>query len=110
MIVYPCARVRIYTNEPLATVASFLSEQLFSRLPFGVKELAMFDEVPALRLEGNVMGLFVAVHGYSGEYTLVIEPTAKTMSDEHGVPTDISNYVALLIRLTANWRVEIPKA
>jgi hypothetical protein len=109
VIVYPHATVWIHTEESLEKVTSILSEKFFGGLSFGGKDLRIFDEVPALRLEGNFLGLFVAVHGYPGEYALIIQPRPDTMRGKHGFPMDISNYIALMVQSIADWRVEIPK-
>jgi len=109
MIIYPHAKVRIHSEESLEKVASILSEKLFGGLPFGGKDLRIFDEVPALRLEGNFLGLFVAVLGYRGEYELIVEPRPDAMTGETGFPMDIGNYIAQMVRSIADWRVEIPK-
>ena len=72
----------------------------------------MFDEVPALRLEGDFLGLFVAVHGLEGDYILLIKPKPYALRDVRSevLLSDISNYVAELVRSASEWHVEVPKA
>jgi len=92
-------------------VAAVLSERLFGQIPFGGRDLALFDEVPALRLEGDFIGLFVAIHGEGGEYILLLRPKPKTLRGQGEVLyTDFSNYIAELVRSLEMWRVEVPKA
>ena len=110
MILYPHAKVRIYSNDSIESIAIILSENIFCGIPFGGGDLGIFDEVPALRLERYYLGLFVALHGYQGEYTLLIKPNPERVALTDGVMTDISNYVASMIRATGLWRVEVPKA
>ena len=110
MTLSPFARVRIFADDSLERVADVLSEKLFARVPFGGSELGLFDEVPALRLEGDFLGLFVAVHGEKGEYVLLIQPTPKSLRGKKFLDADISNYLAGLVRSIGLWRVEVPKA
>jgi hypothetical protein len=69
----------------------------------------LFDEVPALRLRGNPLGLFIAIHGQEGEYVLLIRPTPKALRGQETSDVNISDYVAGLVRAIGSWRVELPK-
>jgi hypothetical protein len=111
MTLYPYANVLIYSTETIEEVAALLSQKLFDEIPFSGKELGLFEEVPALRLEGDFLGLFVAIHGYEGQYVLQLEPSPKALRGQANfLHSDISNYVAELIRSSTSWRVEVPKA
>jgi hypothetical protein len=106
---YPFAQIRIYSEHPIEAVAAELSDKIFSGLAFCDKEFGLFDEVPAMRLRGCPLGLFIAIHGQEGEYVLVIQPTPKAMREQDMPHADISDYVAGLARSIADWRIEIPK-
>ena len=106
---YPYAQVRIYSEEPIEGVAAKISEKLFGGMAFGDKELGLFEEVPSLRLLGDFLGLFVAIHGQDGEYVLLIRPTPQSLRGQEGSHVNISDYVAELVRAVARWRVEVPK-
>jgi hypothetical protein len=109
MMPYPFVQLRIYSEQPIESVAAELSDKLFAGVPFAEKELGLFDEVPAMRLRGNPLGLFIAIHGQDGEYVLVIKPTPKALRKQDIPHVDISDYVAELVRTIGSWRVELPK-
>lgn len=110
MILYPFAIIRILSSNPLDTVAAALSKNLFNGVPFSGRELALCDEVPAVRLEGNYLGLSVVLHGMDGEYILSLRPRPSALRNlESGIPTDVSAYLAHLVR-GVGFQVQIPKA
>ena len=106
---YPYAQVRIYSEESIESVAGLLSERLFGGVAFGDRELELFEDVPALRLLGTFLGLFVAIHGQKGEYVLLMQPTPQALRVQDASHVDISDYVAELARAISSWRVEVPK-
>jgi hypothetical protein len=108
MTLYPYAQIRIYASESLEEVAAILSEKLFGNVPFGDKELGIFEEVPGIRLKGNFLGLFVALHGFDGEYTLLVQPTPaalRGLADTRHV--NLGHYIAFLVKSLERWRVEV---
>ena len=58
---YPYAQITIEGKSTLEEVAAIVSETLFAGIPFGDKELGLFEEVPGLRLKGKFSGLFVGL-------------------------------------------------
>jgi hypothetical protein len=76
MLPYLAAFVHFVSALSLDDVARLLSTRLFGGIPFVGREEYLRDEVPALRLEREVLGLDVVVHGFGGDegYTLDVEP------------------------------------
>lgn len=58
--------VTLQSNLSLEEVGQILSEKIFGGLQFGGKELAIHEEVPAIFIDQQFMGLQVVLDGYSG--------------------------------------------
>jgi hypothetical protein len=112
LITYPFAEIMIRGDESLDEVAEILSQEVFSGIRFSGKDLGIFDEVPAVRLEDFPLGLLVVLSGYPGKYFLLLQPT-HTTSGSFGVQDlkelQISNYLATCIRGLGRWNVTTTK-
>jgi hypothetical protein len=111
MILYPMALVRIRTAQALEQVGEILSKRLFGGIPFGPDESGSFEEVPALRLQNDLLGLRVALHGHPGLYILELRETAESVhrdSERDLLIMDISNYVIHAIGFVDAWRMDVP--
>jgi hypothetical protein len=108
MIHYPCASVLLDSPETLEQVAKKLSERLFCSIAFVADDSGTFEEVPALRLEKNFLGLDIVLHGFDGNYTLYLEPVRESWLFGSKY-TDVSDYVAALIKPLGLEQVTVPE-
>jgi hypothetical protein len=106
---YPYVQIRIEGNDSLEEVAAILSDKLFGGIPFGDKDLGLFEEVPGLRLKRQLLGLFVGLHGFDGNYTLIMQPTSSATIPglQH---VNISNYIASLLSGLGRWNVIVVRS
>lgn len=60
----------------LEELGAALSENIFGGIPFGSRDEAVRDEVPAIQLKKDVLGFYVVLHGFGGDngYTLEMFP------------------------------------
>jgi len=88
------AFVDFRSTESLESVEVQISEHLFGGISFGGREESLRDEVPALRMMRDVLGLRVIVHGYAGAEGHTVEVEARP-SVVKGVPPDQREVVGL---------------
>jgi hypothetical protein len=107
---YPFSKIVIETSEPIESMATKLSELLFDGRQFCYDETGFFEEVPAMRLQSDFLGLVVAVHGGDGLYELLIQPHPNHLrKTQSWTMANISLYVACILEDTADWKVEVAK-
>ena len=65
-----------HSQLSLEDLGASLSENIFGGIPFGSREEAVRDEVPAIQLKRDVLGFHVVLQGFGGNdgYTLEIFP------------------------------------
>jgi len=95
-----------FSEKTLEEVAAIISARLLGGIRFVGKDEFIFDEVPAVYAESDVLGLEVIVHGFGGEdgYWLDMSPRDVrldrpmdlTLSDESRV--DITEYIGFALR------------
>lgn len=54
------------TNKSLEEVGTIISKKLLGGLEFQGKELRIYEEVPAIFIKNQILGLQVILNGYSG--------------------------------------------
>ncbi len=101
---YPYVQIRIEGRDSLEEVAEVLSDSLFGGIPFGDKDLGLFEEVPGLRLSKKILGLFVGLHGFDGNYTLIMQPSSLMNLPDHQL-ANISNYITSLLHELGRWDI-----
>lgn len=90
---------------PLIELADLFSQLLFGGIRFTGSDEGLWDEVPAVRLEADFLGLRVELGGAPGEqggYTLQVEPLdvpAPSHGQEYGNEQvgDLSWYIRYLL-------------
>ncbi len=81
-------------------LADLLSKAVFGEIPFGGLDFCICEEVPAVFLMSDFLGLKVILQGYGGEagYAISISPNVDFDVNDHLYEVNISNYVASLIK------------
>src|SRR4030095_9253622 len=111
------AFVDFESRLPLGEVAKLLSREIFAGIQFTGLNEGIWDEVPAMRLEQDFLGLRVVVGGGAderGSYTLEIEaadfPWAK-IPEAHSQEAvcDISDYVRELLKGITSINLTTPR-
>src|SRR5437773_2401491 len=102
-----CISAYVDFNHPLPLdgLAQLLSERIFAGIPFTGENTGIWDEVPALRLARDFLGLRVELGGSpdpASGYTLQIEPFDfpwdQISADlEKECSVDLSDYVRFLL-------------
>ncbi len=99
------ACVHVASDEPLESVGRRISAAVLAGLPFGGREEFIYDEVPAIYVREQVLGLRVILQGLGGEhgYYLEVHTTTPITSSEGLVDSiaervDVSENVACLLR------------
>lgn len=107
------AYVDFTDRRPLPELAAVLSQRLFAGLPFIGLQEGLWDEVPALRLAGEYLGLRVELGGEPGEtggFTLQLEPLDfpwEELGEEETrtANVDLSAYVRRLLSAVEGLRL-----
>lgn len=106
-MIYPCGSVVLQSTQSLEEVARELSRRLFAGVPFGGRDEAVFDEVPAVYIREPILGFFVTLSGHEErhEYVLRFRPWTSQLrdkgTDQHRVellqPIDLSAWLVVLL-------------
>lgn len=110
------AYVDFVSPMPLEDLAPQVSDALFGGIAFVGKDEGIWDEVPAMRLANDVMGLRVILGGTAGDdggFTLEIEPAKfpwDQVPDDAGsnVVCDVSEYMKLVVAQIDGVRITPP--
>lgn len=82
-------------------LGEIISKHLFGGLKFGGKELEIYDEVPAITIMDDILGVRIILDGYSGfeentNFFLSILPSNFDI-ENNGSSIDVSNYIYTLL-------------
>ncbi len=111
----PQAYVDFTHADALSVLASKLSERLFGGIPFEGENEGIWDEVPALRLSRDILGLRVEIGGRPGDqggYTLQVEAVdfpweSVQPGQEAQAVADLSDFVAHRLRQIDGVRLKV---
>ncbi len=101
--------------DALSVLASKLSERLFGGIQFEGENEGIWDEVPALRLSRDILGLRVEIGGCPGDqggYTLQVETVdfpweSVQPGQEAQAVADLSGFVAHRLRQIDGVRLKV---
>ena len=67
---------KIISQLGLETVADIVSKNIFGGLPFIYGEHSIWEEIPSMYIDSNMLGLLVIIGGYGGEqgYDVNVQP------------------------------------
>lgn len=82
---FTCA-LSLQSDKSIEEVGEILSKVLFGGLPFGGKDEFIRDEIPAIYINEDIIGLNVVLYGYGGENGFILEayPSFKLEGLEPG--------------------------
>ena len=107
---FTCA-LPIQSDKSLEEVGEILSRVLFGGLPFGGKDKFIRDEIPAIYIDQDLIGLRVILYGYGGEdgFILEIYPSShidSLQNDEYS-EYKLDRYIANILRNVQGIKVDI---
>ncbi|MDS0526555.1 hypothetical protein NNC19_12760 [Clostridium sp. SHJSY1] len=93
------------TDKSLEEAGEIISKKLFGGLEFQGKELSIYEEVPAIFIKNQILGLSVILNGYSGygeDERFILEIRVPYFNDIFGnnvesYKYDISKYLEGLL-------------
>jgi hypothetical protein len=104
-MIFITSAVHIQSEKSLEEVAGILSKELFNGLTFGGKEEYVLEEVPAVYIEGGIMGLAVILGGENGYFSLSMYPYDYPAERISSVDVDLTEYLSFLLGNTREIRV-----
>ena len=103
--------VRITCEESLEELAGKISSSLLGGIKFNATPI--YDEVPCMQLNKDILGLRVLLYGLGGEQGFEFKFRPETWKHkDSGDETDMSHYIAEIVRRLLNVKVvvmEYPK-
>ncbi|MDQ0227740.1 hypothetical protein [Metabacillus niabensis] len=109
---FTCSLV-IFSEEDIFGVAKIISEKLVGGIPFGGLEDYIYEEVPAVYINENILGFELVIQGYGGEDGYILElhphPCNSRPDDAERVTIEITSYIASLLEGVENIKVESEK-
>lgn len=95
---YLTCGLALESDKSLEEVGHLIAERLVGGIPFGGKERYIYDEVPAIYAQHDVLGLRIILQGFGGEdgYYLEFRPM-DFPSGAQVERVDISDYIAFLL-------------
>ncbi|GHT20017.1 hypothetical protein FACS189429_8100 [Bacteroidia bacterium] len=66
----------IKSNLQLEKISQILSVKLFGGAPFTYGKYSIWEEIPSMYIEDNILGMLIIIGGYGGEkgYVLNVQP------------------------------------
>ncbi|AKF92339.1 hypothetical protein [Brevibacillus laterosporus] len=99
----------IYSEEDIFSVAKIISEKLVGGIPFGGFEDYIYEEIPAVYINANILGFELVIQGYGGEDGYILEvnphPCNERPGDAKRVTVEITNYIASLLEGTEKIKI-----
>lgn len=93
------------SEKSLEEVAAIISAKLIGGIPFVGRDEHIYDEIPAVYAEHDVLGLRLILQGFGGEegYQLEIKPRRYPLGNEPAdlrqeSRVDMTEYIAFLFR------------
>jgi hypothetical protein len=92
------------SDRSIEEMGNILSEHLLGGLPFGGLDLGIRDEIPAMCIEGNIMGLEIVLSGHPGKqtnryYTFeVVSRFNKGRNVKRSATIDMNDYLKVLFQ------------
>ncbi|MFN8712951.1 MAG: hypothetical protein ACK5Z2_08865 [Bacteroidota bacterium] len=100
--------VPFQSNLSITEVGDLISKKVFPDMSFGGLEENIYDEVPAIYIKDNPLGLLIVLQGYQGTteglgYSLNITPNFNPtsvvgVSFINSIDVDISDYLYCLLK------------
>lgn len=109
---YPCffCALPIISEENIVELAKIISSKIAGNLPFEGLEDYIYDEVPAIYINSNILGCTLVILGYGGEdgYTLEVKPYPghNKPDDADRIYIDITKYIASLLEGTPGMKIK----
>ncbi|MCP3778977.1 hypothetical protein [Paenibacillus sp. MZ03-122A] len=100
----------IESEEDIFGVAKIISDKLVGGIPFGGLEDYIYEEVPAVYINANILGFELVIQGYGGDggYLLEVNPSPYNESpdDTERVTVEITRYIASLLEGTEKIKIK----
>ncbi|WP_107942547.1 hypothetical protein [Metasolibacillus fluoroglycofenilyticus] len=94
----------INSEENIVGVAKIISSKIAGNIPFEGLEDYIYEEVPAIYINSNILGFEVVIKGYGGEKGYYLEvnshPSNNEPDDADEIDIDITRYIASLLEGT----------
>lgn len=109
---YPCffCSLPIISEDNIVDFAKIISNKIAGNLPFEGLEDYIYDEVPTIYINSNVLGCVLVIKGYGGQKGYFLEVNPHPGNNEPGdaddIHIDITKYIASLLEGTPGIKIK----
>ncbi|EAZ84157.1 hypothetical protein P4645_22570 [Lysinibacillus fusiformis] len=99
----------VISEKNIVDLAKVISSKIAGKIPFEGLENYIYDEVPAIYINSNILGFEVILQGYGGEKGYYLEvnshPSNNELNDTDEIDIDITRYIASLLEGTPGIKI-----
>ncbi|HEY2495001.1 MAG TPA: hypothetical protein VGI33_19090 [Paenibacillus sp.] len=100
----------VISDKNIIDLAIIISSKIAGNIPFEGLEESIYDEVPAIYINSNILGFEVIIKGYGGEKGYFLEVNSHPSNDEpddaEEIDIDITRYIASLLEGTTGIKIK----
>ncbi|MEB7453629.1 hypothetical protein [Lysinibacillus sphaericus] len=100
----------VISEKNIVDLAKVISSKIAGNIPFEGLENYIYEEVPAIYINSNILGFEVILKGYGGEKGYYLEvnshPSNNEPEDIDEIDIDITKYIASLIEGTPDIKIK----
>lgn len=100
----------IISEENIVDLAKIISSKIAGNIPFEGLEDYIYEEVPAIYINSNILGFEVVIKGYGEEKGYYLEvnshPSNNEPDDADEIDIDITRYIASLLEGTPGIKIK----
>lgn len=100
----------VISEKNIVDLAKVISSKIAGNIPFEGLENYIYDEVPAIYINSNILGFEVILKGYGGATGYYLEvsshPSNNEPDDMNEIDIDITRYIASLLEGTPEIKIK----